>query len=498
MSKVQACLKNILSARYGKDVRQSIHDAIEELNAISVTAQGSASISAQTASTKASEANASKTSAAASAKAAEDAAARAVAVSSVGVASETVAGLMAGGDNMVDDSGALVLTRKTTDRTLIGSKDGGGVKINQIAGVSQQVSIPTPDVPQDIKSSVVSAIKAHNKNVLKIADATYTSLKTWGISLPAGTYTVSCDITSTDTDATQCLLELFVTPNNYSKYYQSIRFNRGKAVFTFTITETINSMYLWASTSGNGSSGDTVTLKNFMIVEGKYTADTIGDFEPYTEKTIQLSAPITLRGIGDVKDTICKQDGVYGVLRKIIHYNLGDLTWMIRTDITANNKYLYQTGNLPANVKESIGMCSITTNFTKDLWSATENVLSVNSNFLRMGLDTARITSATAENFKAWLAKNNAVADLILATPVFEPLPLADQIALHQLETFDAVTHILTDSAVEPVIECEYGTSFAGAYAIKGMNTAEANRLEIEQLKATTLSLSNALLESEV
>lgn len=48
-SNISEFLKNILSARYGKDVRQSIHDAIVEIDSVADTAQTSASKSAESA-----------------------------------------------------------------------------------------------------------------------------------------------------------------------------------------------------------------------------------------------------------------------------------------------------------------------------------------------------------------------------------------------------------------------------------------------------------------
>lgn len=47
MSKIQTFLQNILSARYGKDVRQSIHDAIEEIDSVADTAKDSATAKAE-------------------------------------------------------------------------------------------------------------------------------------------------------------------------------------------------------------------------------------------------------------------------------------------------------------------------------------------------------------------------------------------------------------------------------------------------------------------
>ena len=57
MAKISTYLKNILSARYGKDVRQSIHDAIVEIDNVADSAQGSATQMAQIATEKAEQAS---------------------------------------------------------------------------------------------------------------------------------------------------------------------------------------------------------------------------------------------------------------------------------------------------------------------------------------------------------------------------------------------------------------------------------------------------------
>lgn len=51
MTEIEKNLKKILESRYGKDVRQSIHDSISEMNAIAVTSQDSARNSAGAAKT---------------------------------------------------------------------------------------------------------------------------------------------------------------------------------------------------------------------------------------------------------------------------------------------------------------------------------------------------------------------------------------------------------------------------------------------------------------
>ena len=57
MANISGFLQNILSARFGKDVRQSIHDAIEEIDKVADTAKDSATAMAKTATEKASEAS---------------------------------------------------------------------------------------------------------------------------------------------------------------------------------------------------------------------------------------------------------------------------------------------------------------------------------------------------------------------------------------------------------------------------------------------------------
>ena len=138
MSNIQPYLDKIKSAVYGEEVRDSIHDAIETSHACAVTAQNSAIINAATAAQKASEAlteaekavEASK-SAAESAERAKTFAQNVEAIADASIATQDAAGFMRGGDNYVDESGALTLTKTTTERTLLNSY-AGGLKINEI------------------------------------------------------------------------------------------------------------------------------------------------------------------------------------------------------------------------------------------------------------------------------------------------------------------------------------------------------------------------------
>lgn len=587
---------------------------------------------------------------------------QASAIVGVDIATETIPGLMAGGDNMVDDSGALVLTRKTTDRTLNGSKDGGGVKINYIAGESQQnqysgknlqynsatyegwsavnttlenvitnetynggkvlkytkpwqyiqppvrlykagtytisfdakldidgngtayiyglisngmvvegktfkrysstftitedkehrltilmpsnhtyselyianiqveqnstmteyepyvggIASPNPDYPQDIKSVVVSEIKGVGKNLCYNSDTyegwlkansggtilgeTYNGGKiakytiSWNYRYPpsrlfkAGTYTISFDAkVKTNGSVYIYVVGLGVTAKNLW-ITASNTFSRHS--YTYTLTEDRTGYII--PIIPTGSTVEELYIANIQIEEGSVATD----YEPYQENFIQLSEPITLRGIGDVKDVLCKQDGVYGVLRKIGKWIItGSESW-----VKSNSRkgVFYIT---PSKIGEAAGFgtaklsaeyfCSHLTYVDVSIYTVGHCSFDPVDNTYSFWFTNE---DRTLDSFKTWLASNNVTVDYQLATPTFEPLPLADQIALHELETFDTVTYISTDSEIEPVMEVEYGTSKVGAYTIKALNNSEIALLKQEEFEKLTSEISAQLV----
>lgn len=425
---------------------------------------------------------------------------QASAIVGVDIATESVPGLMAGGDNAVEN-GILTLTKVTTDRTLIKS-NAGGLKVNSIEGESQQDGTPSPDVLIEIDSVVVGEIKSVGKNLYDEVKLNHAFAYS-GITATKNA-NGQLSFSGTSTASINEALGTFTLPAG--TYYMSSGthgrvsarlYNRTSSAFlltdkgTFTL-ETESSLDIRIQILNGVSVSGTLQMQ----IEVGSTAT---EYEPYHESIIQLSNPITLRGIGDVKDVLCKQNGVYGALRECEEIDASDKTWRLQS-INANN-----IANFAIDVKHITNrvMCNrFKLQYTSIADTTTEGFFSNGSNiFIRTNADRV----STVDELTTWLSENQTIFTYRLATPTFEPLPLADQIALHQLETFDIVTYISTDSTIEPVIEVEYGTSVVGAYALKGMQTADANKLqietysvEIEQLKATTLSLSNALLESEV
>ena len=93
------------------------------------------------------------------------------------------------------------------------------------------------------------------------------------VPIPPGTYTLSADVISSDTDADVCLI--FDYTNNIA--IGNIARGQGKSK-TFTTDKEIRSFVFYASVSNNGSVGDTFSLRNIMLNAGSSALP----WEPYT------------------------------------------------------------------------------------------------------------------------------------------------------------------------------------------------------------------------
>ena len=143
MANIQTFLENILSARYGKEVRQSIHDAIVEIDGVADTAQGSATEAAGIAVKSASEAEQYRT----EAKQYRD---EAVAVAGVEFATTEKAGLVK------PDGETILIDPDGTIHSVGGSGGGGTVNYEElenkpsINGVELSGDLTTEDLNIDL------------------------------------------------------------------------------------------------------------------------------------------------------------------------------------------------------------------------------------------------------------------------------------------------------------------------------------------------------------
>ena len=200
----------------------------------------------------------------------------------------------------------------------------------EIAGKSEQGADPSPDNPQEIVSTDVTAVTVTGAQVIPYPyrDTTKTSN---GITFTdMGNGGTKITGTSTNKYTTFTLNNnLFLPPGIYTKNVSE------EFGLTFLISRYINNKYDIIVVRANDKTFDTSSwdynkyeyrvliqvteLETFntifypMINRG----DTALPWEPYQSKTAAIALTEPLRGIGDVRDRIMCRDGVWGVERAI-------------------------------------------------------------------------------------------------------------------------------------------------------------------------------------
>ena len=229
---------------------------------------------------------------------------------------------------------ANALIGSVTDTTQVTVDDAWEAPIPglEIAGKSEQGADPSPDNPQEIVSTDVTAVTVTGANLLipQISnngtgckasltedgmvlikgiskDSEYNDLYLygkWGNSEDyglRGTYTISCTHNG--------LLKLISITNHTSTIKSA---SKNECTFTVTDENPINGIFirLYPNTTYD------CTLKIMLNI-----GDTALPWEPYQSKTAAITLTEPLRGIGDVRDRIMCKDGVWGVERAINQIN---------------------------------------------------------------------------------------------------------------------------------------------------------------------------------
>lgn len=370
--------------------------------------------------------------------------------------------------------------KHTTEKTLKNSH-AGMIKINSIRGKSVQDGTPTPENPAEIKSVVINEIWTHGKN---FADTRALSSRT------------SCGVTFTP----------IYDINGDLKYVEANGTNDGTGASVFPIkvdlkvgeeyilsgcpiggsTATFHQQIAWFGNDlGNGwtakATAETKMILNCIVAKGCGTVSGVRfnpmvrksnipdeTYEPYKEKRIKLSAPITLNGIVDAIDDFTP-DGVVRKIGRIVLDGSDDEYISYNADecrvVTAAISELAKKPT--SNDEMSIMMCnsfivkpySIASNDKSGIALSTSGTLSI------FGEDFASI-----DEWKSQLSQNPLVLLYELAEPITEPLPTEDQIALLSLLSYDGVTYLECDSAMLPAMEVKYGASEVGALSIRNSN----------------------------
>ena len=228
----------------------------------------------------------------------------------------------------IDTQGININTASGTTQVTVDDAWEAPIPGLEISGKSEQGADPSPEYPQAIVSTDVTAVTVTGANLLipQISnngtgckasltedgmvlikgisrDTEYNDLYLygkWGNSEDyglRGTYTISCTHNG--------LLKLISITNHTSTIKSA---SKNECTFTVTDENPINGIFirLYPNTTYD------CTLKIMLNI-----GDTALPWEPYQSKTASITLTAPLRGIGDVRDRIMCKDGVWGVERAI-------------------------------------------------------------------------------------------------------------------------------------------------------------------------------------
>lgn len=389
----------------------------------------------------------------------------------------------------------------TTSDTLINGTYEGELRITSIEGNSVQDGIPTVTTPVDIENvgdDGSITIKSCGKNLIHSTDlervisdnmnnnATWEGniLTRYGVDFTInadGSLTINGAVTMTPT-----VIHFNIGILQKGTYTLSLK---GMESIGRTKYVCIRDMYDDGITIAQNTSGSHVTftldksmdlkalirliegdvLDNVTVYPQLEVGSIVTEYEPYKESSNSIVLPLTepLRGINDVKDEIIKQDGQWGVLRRIGKVIFGDINYTIyyenSTYITCVITHIKLGRPLTSNI---ISNYAVLNNISSGRTEPADGVMIVNEGYVRFVADSLGFT--TTEEYDAWFAENPVTVIYELAEPVFEPFE--DQSVFFTLDTFDNITNIVTDQIVECAVIVEYGSSDVSAMAINTSN----------------------------
>lgn len=324
-------------------------------------------------------------------------------------------------------------------------------------GQSTQGADPTPEAPQEIKSSAVTGVKVIGKNLFDMSN-------NFTLNLEKGTI----DVGLIDVKDNKLIIN-FLNTQGYAHGAKFYCLKNKEMVFMchakyppgarvqVSIYDEIGSTLNIKIFSEEDIKLQFQTQKNYVFIGFQSITQTgvelselslkesvnTDAYEPYKEQSIPLSVPIALRGIpsesGNVtidgqkylSDYIGQKEGVYGVFRKLREENLtGIENWIKGTEknltvgFVLNGDYTYETN----------GFCDKLIWYRNGVQNDYELIAVANQLFVRVKKE--RLTDTTAQSFKNWLAENPLHIVTVATAETFEPLPEADQQALKDLKTF--------------------------------------------------------------
>lgn len=406
------------------------------------------------------------------------------------------------------------------------NSSSGGIFYNAMLNIGTE---PLPYEPyfEDLRSVEINKIETHNKNLFdhtganvnqvglnfvsygeyvkingtKVAGKNVITLNNKEVVLPAGTYTISLTIVSGSIAATSNFdgIMCAINRSDYAQRSPGV-FNVGETKsrsFTLDTDTLVSSFDLIASYNGEGT-----VFTDVVVACQLERNDTATDFTPYRENSITLSQPIVLDGIpvssgGNTIDEngqrwLCNELDLEKkqFVKRVGCVDMGTLNW----GYSDGDKRFFIIPSDMAEVNSDLIMRALCAEYLPISYNEFYTDLTRDKTICRYinYLFVRNLSYTDAATFKT--AMSGVMLYYELAEPVItdisDLLSLADQISFHSLLAHDEVTHLLTDSKENPVIEVEYGTNKTGAHTLTGMLTAQRNELKLAELTTAVLALN--------
>ena len=466
MASVKQYLSKILSARFGKDVREAIHDSIYAMNEQLENAEAFISDKSDIAATSASIAVASETNAKESENLAKEYKDKAFTYTPEGY------------EELVDEVWSSGI--KTSTKSPLLNTKPGGLRFNSIGGKSEQNVEPTPANPVPILNAFDCVEMV--QGFYSVSDGLYRS----DASRICSKNFISCkegDVIKVTTDINR---SYYITQYSDSGYVSSqSATNVGTAIFTIP-----NGITKFALRIENVNAADNLTPstvgKIAFRINNKYVAlvKTSDGNGKEAVATILLDAPLC--GIGDAKDEIVNKNGVWGVVRRFETVILDGSEYWNSNGTSTSGVYRFYTTDLQIKAPSTSGdvanvLCNRHPRISAtDTWNKMNGISVSPSGPLYIYYDWINYDDVSV--WKEELEERPLTVTYEMATPTFEELPLEDQIALNSFETFNGATTILFDSYVKPSFEVAYGTSENGAKTLLALkNIYELDKTAVKK-----------------
>ena len=323
---------------------------------------------------------------------------------------------------------------QTTDRTLYGSKEGG-IKLIGIGGASEQGENPSPDNPQEIESVGDSGsleIKAEGENLLNPTANTVSLVGVTVTNNGNGTYTVNGNATDSAFPVLQPSIDLDDFAGTQLKLIGDPTDAPRKMLYVWNETDKITVAY----------SGDI--------------------FVPEKGKLYKLNTHWTAISLSNVL-----------------------LKPMLTTDLSAtyDNFEPYRSKSITIPLSEPLRAIGE----VKDEIVKRDGVWGVLRRIVNIGSYSGETITTDYMSTTGQLS-NGASVNYVSTTPTFEPF--TDQTPFYQLESYDTVTYISTDSEIEPTVILKFAKTEGDAVTLLNYNQTNLNRIAIAELTSAVLALN--------